>query len=442
MLAAVSFAQPGAPKELSDLSEILLPHVAAIVDLSLWEFDMNHTKLVCTQCGKEYSANALHYRCGACNEPLEARMDKTGRIHEGNSLTQTFLERYADFFPYFKGMNKLTLGEGFTSLLESDKLADEMGIGRILFKNESQNPTWSFKDRGTLTGILHAISLGYDRIATVSSGNMAVSAAAYGAKANLKTYVFVSDKMPAEKLNPIAVYGPTLIAVSGRYDLIQKESYHLCEKYGVYMLGSDVPFRVEGYKSLAFEVCEQMGFDVPDFVMVPNSAGGHLRGIEKGFREFKASGLIKCMPKPVCVQASGCAPIVNAFAAGADRITRVESPHTIAHGIENAFPLSGNQVLRIIKKNDGYCVSVTDEEILNAQATLAKMGLFVQPESAATLAAVKKMKSENIFCGKETILCVLTGGGLKHTAVFEHHDLKYTTCTIREMERFFDSAEQ
>lgn len=403
---------------------------------------MKNTKVICTNCGKLYPADILQYRCDECNEPLEVEMVRKGKIQEGSLLNQTAIERYTDFFPYFDRTIDVSMREGLTPLLESEKLSNEIGIEKLYFKNESQNPTWSFKDRGTAAGFLHAIKIGCNKIATVSSGNMAASVAAYGAKSGLKTFVFVSSQIPVEKINPIAIYDPILVAVEGRYDLIQKESLRLCkEKYGIYMLNSDAPFRVEGYKTLAFEVCEQTNFDVPDYILVPSSSGGHIRGIEKGFREFKECGLIKKVPQMVCVQAAGCSPIYNAFIAGTNQVERIEKPDTFAHGIVNTLPLSGNQVLRMLKRNNGLCISVTDREIIHAQAALARTGLFVQPESAASLAAVKILKEEKHFRGDEKVLCVLTGSGLKYTAAFEHHELNYHLCKLDEMDNFLGSQQ-
>ena len=143
----------------------------------------------------------------------------------------------------------------------------------------------------------------------------------------------------------------------------------------------------------------------------------------------------------VCVQAAGCSPIYNAFIAGTEQVERIEKPDTFAHGIVNTLPLSGNQVLRILKRNNGLCISVTDEEIIHAQAVLARTGLFVQPESAASLAAVKILKEEKNFRGGEKVLCVLTGSGLKYTAAFEHHELNYHLCKLDEMDNFLGSQQ-
>lgn len=393
-------------------------------------------ELICTKCGKTYPIDVLRYRCELCDEPLEYELVVFGSIRQSNQLTQNILDRYADFFPYFQGMDysEYSMREGFTPLLESKKLAAQNNIGRLYFKNESINPTWSFKDRGTLTGVLHAITLGYKKVSTVSSGNTAMSVAAYGARAGLKTFVFVSSLIPSAKLNPIAIYRPKLIKVEGRYDLVQKNSIRLGAKHGIYVLNSDAPFRLEGYKTLAFEICEQTQFDVPDYVLVPNSSGGHIRGIEKGFREFMACGLIQRIPKIVCVQAAGCSPVYNAFIAGQEEITRVEHPETIAHGIENAYPPSGNQVLRMLKRNGGFSITVTDEDMLKAQETLSETGVMVQPESAASLAAVEKMSREGTLKPDDRVLCVLTGSGLKDTDSLNRHNLTSLTCSLDEME--------
>ncbi|WP_432409087.1 threonine synthase [Wukongibacter sp. M2B1] len=397
---------------------------------------MKNIKLFCTKCNKGFPADQIHIICDECNEALELESVQQGKICEGNLLEQSIMQRYKEFFPSLDIDKEVSLGEGFTPLVESKRLADKLGVKKLYFKNETQNPTWSFKDRGTLTGVLHAMKLGYKKIGTVSTGNMAVSVAAYGSKANLETFIFVNRTMASEKLNPIAIYGPHLIKVEGDYGNLYFESLRIGKENDIYFINSDVPFRVEGYKTLAYEICEQLNFEIPDYVVVPTSAGGNIRGIEKGFEEFKNSGYINKAPKMICAQASGCSPIDRAYHNNEENISRFENPKTIAHAIENPFPPSGNQVLRKLREKGGVFVSVSDAEIVTAQAMLAREGIFAQPASAVPLAAIKKLREENKLSGDEKIACVVTGSGLKYTAAFEKHNLKAGDCKLEELGSF------
>lgn len=397
---------------------------------------MNKEKLVCTNCGESYDKETKNFRCDKCGEPIELEEVKEGKISDGNPLDQTLLERYKDFYPSLSTENNFSLNEGFTSLVSVDDMAKEYGISGLFFKNETQNPTWSFKDRGTVTGVLRAMNLGYKKIGTVSTGNMATSVAAYGARAGLDTYILVKKGIAEEKLKPIAIYGAKLIEVEGDYSKLYDESLAIGHENDIYFINSDVPYRVEGYKTMAFEICEQLGFEAPDYVIVPTSAGGDIRGIEKGFREFYKLGLIDKLPKMVAVQASGCSPIYNAFREGKLEISRVADPETIAHAIENPYPPSGNQVLRMLKKNGGLALGVDDVDILKSQKKLASLGLFVQPASATSLAAVEKLYKEKLLKESDNVVCVLTGSGLKYTAALDEHDLDVYTCKLEELNDF------
>jgi len=394
------------------------------------------TNLICTHCQKIYPVDRVHPRCDSCAEPLEVERVRAGTITNGDILHQTILDRYANFFPFSEGERTISLREGFTPLVKSSGLASELGVKSLLFKNESQNPTWSFKDRGTVSGVNHALSLGYERIGTVSSGNMAVSVAAYGARAKLRTVILVSADIPPEKLDPIAIYDPLLIQVDGDYGDLYFQSLAIGKECGIYFINSDVPFRVEGSKTIAFEICEEMNFETPDFVIVPTSSGGNLRGIMKGFEEFLACGLIEKMPRFVCAQARGCAPIYKAYSENTKKVSPFQDPDTIAHAIENPFPPSGNEVLRKIKTNGGFFVAVTDREILRAQKMLAAEGIFAQPAGAVPLAALAKLREDTTINEESTVACIVTGSGLKYTAAFEKHDLKVAECRIENLADF------
>lgn len=395
---------------------------------------MEDLNLICTNCNESYANETKDFRCDICSEPLELEEIHKGKIKEGNILKQNILERYKDFFPFLELDFNLSLGEGFTPLINSEKLSKELDVNNIYFKNETVNPTWSFKDRGTLTGVIRAKSLGYTKIGTVSTGNMATSVAAYGAAAGIETIVLVKKEIAKEKLNPIAIYGPKLIKVDGDYDKLYSESLRIGNKKGIYFINSDSPYRVEGYKTIAFEICEQLNFEVPDYVMVPTSAGGNIRGIEKGFREFKKVGLIHKTPKIIAIQAAGCSPIYKGFKNNDKTIDNVNNPNTIAHAIQNSNPPSGNQVLRMLSDNGGCVVAVSDEEIIWAQEKMAKEGIFAQPASVTSLAGIRKLRNENYLNKDDNIVCVVTGAGLKHTSILDNYKLSIQNCKLEELE--------
>ena len=402
---------------------------------------MKKLKLVCTKCGKEYSIDEYKVRCDKCNEPLEVEEIKVGKIMDGNNLTQSIFDRYKEFMPFEGFDSLLTLKEGFTSLVKSNRLKDKINVKNVYFKNETQNPTWSFKDRGTSACIIHAIKIGYKRIGTVSTGNMAPSVAAYGRKNKLETYVLVNSNIPDEKLNPIAIYFPHLIKVEGDYGNLYYKSLEIGKENDIYFMNSDAPFRVEGSKTIAFEICEQLNFEMPEYVIVPTSAGGNVRGIEKGFREFKNAGLIESIPKMIIAQALKCSPIVKAFDDKKEIIERFKNPSTIAHAIENPFPPSGNQVLRMLKKNGGLAIAVDEDEIINAQRLQAEEGIFGQPASAVALAALIKLRKENKIKENDSVVCIVTGSGLKYTAAFKEHNLQTSECKIDNLSNMLKKVE-
>ncbi|USG99520.1 threonine synthase [Thermococcus argininiproducens] len=382
--------------------------------------------LKCTSCEREYSLRNAYQRC-ECGEPLELELFKSVP-----GIGRRVWERFSGFFP-FELRPELSLGEGDTPLTKAKKLSRELGV-KLYLKNETLNPTWSFKDRGTYLGIHRALQLGFKKIGTVSTGNMAASVAAYGARAGLETYVLVSSDIAEEKLKALALYGARIIKVQGDYGEIYYKSLKIGREKGIYFINSDDPFRVEGYKSMSFEIIEEV---TPDYVVVPTSSGGLFRGIVKGFLELKESGLIEELPCFVVVQAEGCSPICKAFNGGKEKIERFENPHTIAHAIENPYPPSGNGVLRLLRGLKGLCVTVSDEEILEAQRELGREGLFVQPASATGIAAIRKLREKGIIeDGKikenSRVVSILTGSGLKTLSHVERGRIK--ECWLEELE--------
>ncbi|UCD72304.1 MAG: threonine synthase [Syntrophobacterales bacterium] len=386
-----------------------------------------HCQFICTQCGRRYSFDEPKLRCDGCGEPLEAIYKSLKPEVEGQG---SLLRKFRGFYPFGDVSEAMSLGEGRTPLIQSSVAGGQLGIDALYFKDETQNPTWSFKDRGTLCGVQYAISLGYKRIGTVSTGNMAASVAAYGARAGLSTFILVSAGIPAEKVKPIAVYGPHLIRVKGHYHELYDESLRVGEGYGIYFINSDAPFRVEGSKTIAFEICEQMHFHVPDYVVIPVSSGGNFRGILKGFEEFKSVGLIDDIPKLVAVQAEGCPPIAEAFEERREKVRRVRNPKTIARAIENPYPPSGNQVLRKLGENGGLALTVSDGEILDAQRLMAREGVFGQPAACAPLAATKRLISKGYLKPEDRIVLIITGAGLKIPSALDHLDVPIISTAV------------
>ncbi|CAD5245047.1 threonine synthase [Thermococcus camini] len=372
-------------------------------------------KLICPVCGKTYDKPVQRCECG---EPVEFERFK-GEPYIGRSVW----ERFWDFWPVEPAL-EFSLGEGDTPLVKS-RLGEELGV-KLYLKNETVNPTWSFKDRGTFLAMSHALKAGYKTVGTVSTGNMAASVSAYATRAGLKAKILVSESASDEKLKAVSVYGGEVIRVLGDYGRLYFESLAIGEKLGIYFINSDNPFRVEGYKGIAFEIAEEIS---PDYVLIPTSSGGLFRGVVKGFIELHESRLIDRVPALIAVQAEGCSPICRAFSEGKARIERFESPKTIAKAIANPYPPSGNAVLKFLREFDWKCVSVGDDEILEAQRKLAGEGLFVQPASATGVAALRKLELPE----GAKVVSILTGSGLKTLNDTPAGEIR--ECRLEELEK-------
>jgi threonine synthase len=393
----------------------------------------------CLACGPVASRDPHSPFCPSCGEPLFVAPPGPGRsFHEGRTLA---LEKFAEFLPLDRVEPRLSLGEGMTPLLRLDRAGDGLGRGGAVFaKNEAQNPTSSFKDRGTAVAVQKAVALGAKRIGTVSTGNMAASTAAYGARAGLDTFVLLKEGTSLWSLRAAGIHSPRLVAVEGDYGAVFRASAAIGRELGIVFMNSIDPYRMEGYKLTAFEIFLQLGRRAPGRVFVPLSSGGHLLGLVRGFDDLARAGLIDGYPTVVGVQAAGCAPLADAFARGLSRYNRPEEVRTIAHAISNPTPPAGNAVLRALRERRGAIVAVTDEEMLEAQRELAaKEGLFCQPESATTLAALRKLaasddEAASVAPRSGDDVLVLTGGGLKAPAALESAPIEIHRMTLGGLE--------
>lgn len=367
-------------------------------------------------------------------EALEVRVerDATSEIRKG----ATVWERFGAFLPFDTFDTSLSLGEGNTPLLQSVQLADHAGLQSLLVKNEATNPTWSFKDRGTLTCVLMAKEVNEPVIATISTGNMGASVAAYAARAGLRAIVFIPSFCPLEKIRPMVIHGATVVKVDApNYDEMKRAVLALSGKLGLRIVSGNGPIRTEGYKFGAFEMFEQLAGNLPDFVAVPTSACGHIRGLHKGFRELYEAGLITKLPRMIIVQAANNSPLVTAFRQGKIKPVPFSGFHTIAEAITTGNPMGGDEILSKAYEYNWLAEDVTEGEILESQRTLAEAGFFAEPASATSLAAVRKLRAKNAIKPDESVAIILTGSGLKDSEVFEHHPINVISSSIETVER-------
>ena len=394
--------------------------------------------LECLFCGKRRPWDVFSPICPDCREPMFfARKAGKRRLHADRTHP---LERWLDFLPLERVDPGLSLGEGNTPLLEIAKLGAAAGLPDLHAKFEAQNPTMSFKDRGTAAAVQKAVALGFKRIGTVSTGNMAASTAAYGARAGLETTVLLKEETSRQSLLAAGIFGPRLIRVKGDYGSLFYRSLEIGRKLGIYFMNSVDPVRVEGYKVTGFEIFRQSGNRAPGSIFVPVSSGGHLLGLMRAFEVLLDDGLVERYPTFIGVQAEGCAPLARAFAAGSLRFERLEGAPTIAQAISNPAPPAGNAVLHMIREHGGMLISVSDGEILEAQRALAaREGLFCQPESAVTWAGLLRSLGENKMDRTGMAVLILTGAGLKAAKALESQPILTEETDLADLERSLGS---
>jgi threonine synthase len=368
--------------------------------------------LECLFCQKKFPLDIFYPFCPQCQEPLlcpTPQKKRTIFLEKSSPL-----EKFFDFLPLSRVDPGLILGEGNTPLVKLERLTKYFNLPPVFVKNEAANPTLSFKDRGTAVAVQKAAAMGIRKIGTVSTGNMASSTAAYGARAGLNTLVLLKEDTPLDKLLMSGIHNPILIQVKGDYGELFNKSFIIGKKHKIYFMNSVDPFRIEGYKITGYEIFHQLKRQVPRFIFVPVSAGGHLTGLIRAFMDLKQEGFIQDLPTIVGVQAQGCSPIVQAYASGNSQVKRIKKAETIAHAISNPDPPGGNIALNLIRDQNGMLIDVSDEDILESQKMLAELeGIFCQPASATVLAALLKLSKEIKLEKNNPFVLVITGSGLK-----------------------------
>jgi threonine synthase len=393
----------------------------------------------CAFCQKTFPVDPFHTFCPECQEPLLCKVPKSDKKfhHDKDSPLEIML----DFLPLDQVDQDLSLGEGNTPLLRLKNVEKNFQLPSLYAKNETVNPSLSFKDRGTALATQKAISLGIERIGTVSTGNMAISTAAYGAKAGLETYVLIKEGAYREILNSTGIYDPVMIIVKGDYGELFRRSLSLGKEKNIYFANSVDPFRIEGYKVTSLEIFFQLNQKVPDFIFSPVSSGGHLIGLIKAFQELQQHGFITKLPHFVGVQAEGCSPIAKAFQQNKPSVERMAKAETIANAISNPDPPGGNLLLRMIRQAGGIIMSTPDEKILEAQRILSELeGIFVQPASATTLAGLLKLTDQGKIDQESRIILILTGHGMKGLDKIALKDTHIMHSDIADLESILESV--
>ncbi len=406
-------------------------------------------KMICSKCGKEYDPHENPLMCNDLGrfdiyydyEAVKEAFTKEALRNRGNDTW-----RWKELMPVDEKY-ATKLGEGGTPLIKAERLAEELGLNELYLKDETRNPTASFKDRAMAVGVAKAVEMKVKVAATASSGNAAAALAAYSAKAGITTVAFVLESASEGKIAQLLLYGAKVVKVrgleSGRdptvkmlLEAVKRRGWYPCPSFGPFN-----PYQVEGPKAISFEVAEQLNWQPFDWVFIPTGSGCLATGIWKGFRDLREIGFIDHYPKLVVVQPEGNNPLVRAIIQDKkfSEITPQINPRTIASGLSDPFPWDGNGAMEGVKKTGGFGISVSDESILKAMKLLAKYeGLFAEPSGVAGLAALMKAIEEGLVERSDRVVVPITGSGLKDIEVVKEMagDVPVIEPDPEELERF------
>jgi threonine synthase len=373
--------------------------------------------LRCRECGRVYPLDPMHV-CEFCFGPLEVFYDYEAL---SRTLTRERIERgplsmwrYADLLPC-AAETAVDIGTGFTPLLRAARLGRLLGLERLYVKNDCQNPTWSFKDRVVSLAVTKAREFEFDTLACASTGNLANSVAAHAARAGMDAIVFVPADLEQGKLIGSAVYGPTLVAVDGSYDEVNRLCSELSDKYPWAFVNINMrPYYAEGSKTLAYEVCEQLGWQAPDHCIVPLASGSLYTKIYKGLKEMAWLGLVEWRRTRMSgAQALGCSPIVEAWERQSFNI-KPQKPNTIAKSLAIGNPADGYHALKVMSQSGGHAVAVSDDEVVEGIRLLAETeGIFAETAGGVVVAGLRRLVQEGHVDPQELVVAFITGAGLK-----------------------------
>ena len=376
--------------------------------------------LECTSCGRKWSADRLRRLCPDCNKVLYARYDlETARRRVDRRAVErrrADMWRYFEMMPVLDAVNVVSLGEGFTPLLDAPRLGEEIGSRSLVVKDEGQNPTGTFKSRGLSAAVSKARELGARGVTIPTAGNAGGALAAYAARAGLPAHVFMPRDAPDANKKEVAHAGGVLHLVDGLIGDAGEQSRALAADLGMFDLSTlQEPYRAEGKKSMGYEIAEQCGWTFPDAIVYPTGGGTGVVGIWKAASELEALGWTDgSRPRFFCVQAEECQPIVRAFERGDARAQPWENANTVAHGMRVPSAVADYLILQALRESNGGAVAVSDEDMLEHMRLCARTeGIVVGPEGGATAAAARKLIAAGVLSPDDRVLLLNTGSGLK-----------------------------
>ncbi|UHA73258.1 threonine synthase [Paenibacillus sp. 481] len=392
-------------------------------------------KYVCVDCQQQYVS--FRYEC-TCHGMLDIRHDFSeidgdflkdrfnSRLSERMGPYASGVWRYKELiFPEVDESHIVSKYEGNTGLYQHESIARYAGVRNVWLKAQSENPSGSFKDNGMTVALTHGKSLGYTRFTCSSTGNTSSSLAMYAALAQAHSYVFVPNKnISLNKVLQTLAFGAHIFSFDGTYDdgitFLEQHS----EELGLYICNSINPFRIEGQKSIVYEIAHMLNWNLPEWIVVPGGALSNVSALGKGLSDLYTLGFIDKLPRVVVVQAEGTSPFYNMIVNNSPQLEAELEPYTVASALNIGNPPSWRKAKRTLEETNGIAIAVTDEEILNAKAIIDASGIGCEPASAATIAGVKKLVAQYVIDKDESIACILTGNMLKDTDVLRNYHLE------------------
>jgi len=374
--------------------------------------------LECRECKKTFEPT-FRYVCDDCFGPLDVKYDFPAVNKNTFANREHTYWRYFELLPIQNKANIVSIHAGMTPLIKAEKLGEKLGLNNLYIKNDSVNPTFSFKDRPAGIAVSKAKEFSLSAVGCASTGNLASATAAHAAKGGFPCYVFAPSDIEHAKIVQALSYGAEFIAVDGTYDDSNRIAAQIGDSKGIGIVNINMrSYYVEGSKTLAFEVAEQLGWQVPDQLIIPVGSGAMLNAICKGFEELQTVSLLNDVSKMhiVAAQPHGCAPIVDAFKKKSNEVVPVENPNTVAKSLAIGDPGDGRYVLKRLQQYNGYAEESNNKEILDAILLLAKTeGVFTEPAGGVSVAVLQKMVEDGKIDKNDTTICYVTGNGLKAT---------------------------